>query len=261
MHKLFDPAILLSLAMVLHAGGLWFWFVRRNPVRAVFVGAAGCALLHLSLQRYHSLLNSPSLHVQMSLFWLVPAMLFALSGRLVDDADRIQSREQSGASLDLWTAAAVIVYALAFLIVYATGFLSDLLFVLLLQPGLLLTALYVLGRCQQPAYVCAALAFFYAVLMYVGYAPLALDNGGGDEYQDPARLWPLQRAFLALLWAIGPLVILRDAVDRSRMMVVAALVLFSALVQFQMEALAPYLGSLLIGGAVLLVGPRILPQR
>ncbi|MEQ9365850.1 MAG: hypothetical protein RIF32_16525 [Leptospirales bacterium] len=290
IERLFDPTVFLSLAMALYAGALWIWFVRRNPVRAVLVLAAGCALSHLTLQRYHSLLNSPSLHLLLSLFWLTPLFLFVLRGRLPgesasDSADRWPPPRQPSepATRSGWAGrwspsvipALVCAYVLLILSLYAAANLSELLFVLLLQPGLLLVAVYIADGRRDPAYIFAALAFFYALLWYLAYAPLAPAEGAGDssgalssgqvgpeggaagdEYEDPARMWPVQRGYLALLWAIAPFAILRDAIDRSRMMVLGALVLFSALIQFQMGSLVVYCAGALIGGG-LLAGPRM----
>lgn len=276
--NLFDPTVLLSLAMVLYAGALYFWFVRRNPVRSILILFIGCGLLHLTLQRYHSLLNSPSLHLLLALFWLVPALLYLTShdgfdfrkaGPVGESPGDSHQVEDSGAAFrfgesfsyisNIAPGLVVVLYVLIFCLVFFTSFTSDLLFVLLLQPGLLLTALYVLlylvGSRPDPVFLFSALAFFFAVIWFLSYAPLAQPlnptGAGGDDYNDPARMWPVHRGYLAFLWAVASFAILRDALDRLRIMVWFALVLFSALIQYQMGALPVYLGTALIGGGIL----------
>ena len=73
-------------------------------------------------------------------------------------------------------------------------------------------------------------------------------------------MWPVPRNYLGLLWAIAPLAILRDELDRPRILVLIAAVFFSALIQHQMGTLPGYLGFGSLVGAVL-IGGRYLPRR
>lgn len=268
MEGFFDPAVLLSLATAIYAGAFWLWFVSQNAPRAILTLASGCALAHLTLMRYHSLLNSPSLHLLLALFWLVPLALFGLrhvdpssgnsgpAGKGVDTDDLVGGRRSTIAF------ALVLSYAAFFSVIYFSEITSDLLFVLLFQPGLMLSALYLLQRPRRDsALIFTALACFWALLWFLAYAPLAPapDAPGGEAYRNPLQMWPRERGYLALFWAASALPILRDALDRPRIMVWGALVLFGALIQHRMGALPVFLtatavGAVLIGAATWLRG-------
>ena len=271
MEGFFDPAVLLSLATAIYASAFWLWFVSRNAPRAILTLASGCALAHLTLMRYHSLLNSPSLHLLLALFWLVPLVLFGLrhendspgsSGRADDrfgDADH-----RAGGPGETIAVVLILSYAVLFTAIYFSAIASDLIFVLLFQPGLMLCALYLLiASRRDSALIFTALACFWALLWFLAYAPLAPapDASGGEGYGNPLQMWPRERAYLALFWTASALPILRDALDRPRIMVWGAVVLFAALIQNRMGALPVFLtatavGTALIGAATWLRGDQ-----
>lgn len=261
MEGFFDPAVLLSLATAIYAGAFWLWFVSQNAPRAILTLASGCALAHLTLMRYHSLLNSPSLHLLLALFWLIPLALFGLghvhefpgisdqAGKRGGDGD-----DRARGTSDTLTLVLVLTYAGCFSVIYFSAITSDLLFVLLFQPGLMLSALYLLQRPRRDsALIFTALACFWALLWFLAYAPLAPapDAPGGEAYRNPLQMWPRERGYLALFWAASALPILRDALDRPRIMVWGALVLFGALIQHRMGALPVFLTATAVGAALI----------
>ena len=93
-----DPTVFLSLAMLLYAGALWLFYTERRE-RAVLLLWAGAGLLHLTLQRYMSTLNSPSLHLFLASFWLVPGLSFVLGQA------HAQANEAGAAFLQKWSLA------------------------------------------------------------------------------------------------------------------------------------------------------------
>jgi hypothetical protein len=245
--KLLHPAVLLSLAVLLYAGAQYLWFVRADRVRATLVLWGGCLILHLTLNRYHGLMNSPSLQLLLGLFWGVPGLLYAGLATQFGPSD---DGELPG--ILRWLAELLCgVYFVAIWICWF--FWPDLLFVL--QPGVLLAALFMMRPDPQSPPIFVALAFVYAVVLYLAYAPIA---AAGDI--DPPAMWFAQRAVMAGFWALAPLAILSDALSRTRVMALIACIAFSTLIQIQMDTQSVYLIVLGISG-VLLLGGRALRRR